>query len=125
MEKVIGGSKPKGEVFVAFYVGKGCDAVSIAEGSRDGEVRYFDQIDNAFEAPHKLILIFLSLRNQCRVPGHISSFENKLCTWPSTGKIDFGKGIGSTRDKARIAAISDCLRPRPPSSVTHSTFRVR
>jgi transposase len=54
--KVTGGSKPKGEVFVAFDVAKARNAVSIAEGGRDGEVRYFGEIDNTFEATRKLIL---------------------------------------------------------------------
>jgi hypothetical protein len=61
--KVIGGSKPKGEVFVAFDVAKARNAVSIAEGGRDGEVRYFGEIDNTFEATRKLILKLAS-RNQ-------------------------------------------------------------
>jgi transposase len=54
-EKTIGGSKSKGEVFVAFDVAKSRNAVSIAECGRDGEVRYFGEIDNTFEATRKLV----------------------------------------------------------------------
>jgi transposase len=43
------------EVFVGFDVAKVKNAVAIAEGRRNGEVRYLGEIENTLEATQRLI----------------------------------------------------------------------